>query len=146
MNFFVKWNQANVDAHNLRIKHELKPGNLQTVCAKAAPISQHGVVGGPPEAKPGKAQSATRYLVCIESRECRLKDPDNVFPKWSIDFLRYAKVIPDDSERFITPHVTQVKVKTKAEEGHMIVVLIITPELAAIIEEFNQRIKQFTQL
>ncbi len=77
------------------------------------PNPQHG--GGGPH--PVKAPDPARRLrVCITSHRRRLLDPDNLFVKWVVDGLRYAKVIPDDSSKHIELIVKQEQVKHKHQE------------------------------
>lgn len=66
--------------------------------------------------KAGEGINPDRVRVCITSFRRRLIDPDNLCPKYFIDSLRYAGLIPNDREEDITLQVSQVKVKTKAEE------------------------------
>jgi hypothetical protein len=75
------------------------------------------VVQNEPVAAPkGKAENTGRVLLRVTSFRRRLIDPDNLCPKYFIDALRYAQVIGDDSAAHVTLQVSQVKVKTKAEE------------------------------
>ena len=43
-------------------------------------------------------------------------DPDNLCPKYFVDGLRYAGIIPDDTARDIVLHISQEKVDKKEEE------------------------------
>lgn len=63
----------------------------------------------------GKGQHTSRYAVRVVSRRQRLLDPDNLIPKYFIDSLRYAGLLPDDCPEIIELAVTQEKVGTKAE-------------------------------
>lgn len=64
----------------------------------------------------GERIDPVRVQLSIVSFRRRLIDPDNLCPKYFIDCLRYAGIIPNDREEDITLQVSQVKVKTKAEE------------------------------
>lgn len=64
----------------------------------------------------GKAGDTSRVLVRITSFRRRLLDPDNLCPKYFIDCLRYAEIIPDDRAEDIRLEVSQVKVKSKSDE------------------------------
>lgn len=64
----------------------------------------------------GEAPDTGRIAVRITSFRRRLIDPDNLCPKYFIDGLRYAGLIPNDRQEDITLQVDQVKVKSKSEE------------------------------
>lgn len=74
------------------------------------------VCNEPVAEKKGEAEHSTRIRVSIRSFRTRLLDPDNLCPKYFLDCVRYAGFIKDDSEKFITLEVSQIKVKTKSEE------------------------------
>lgn len=65
-----------------------------------------------------------RVSVRIISHRRRLCDPDGLVGKWFLDAARYARLIREDDAASITYEISQVKVKTKEEEGTEI---IITP-------------------
>lgn len=56
-----------------------------------------------------------QFSIVVTSFRKRHMDPDNLCPKWYIDELVRAKIIPDDSSRYIKEIKKQV-VKTKGEE------------------------------
>ena len=63
----------------------------------------------------GEAQTrhTGRFLVSVTSIRKRLLDADNLVPKWHIDCLRYAGIIPDDS-----PDKCEIKIaQRKCEKG-----------------------------
>jgi len=64
----------------------------------------------------GKEDDTGRFRVRVTSFRRRLTDQDNLAPKFFIDCLRYAGVIPDDSPQAIDYTITQVKVRKKEEE------------------------------
>lgn len=64
----------------------------------------------------GKESNSGRFRVLVTSYRRRLTDQDNLAPKFFIDCLRYAGVIPDDSPQAIDYSITQVKVRKKEEE------------------------------
>lgn len=66
--------------------------------------------------KKGKEGHTGRFRVCVTSYRRRLTDQDNLAPKFFVDCLRYAGVIPDDSPQAIDYSITQVKVRKKEEE------------------------------
>lgn len=67
-----------------------------------------------------KRPSRARLRVVITSYRARLTDPDNLFPKYLIDGLRYKRLIPDDSPEHIVLELRQEKVATKPEEGTLV--------------------------
>lgn len=81
--------------------------------------------------KEGKTKNSTGGTGCHQARShigiclyrTRLLDPDNPAPKYFIDSLRYAGLIPNDRPEDITLEVSQVKVSTKAEERTEIEIL-----------------------
>lgn len=110
MNPFANWKVADVEAHNERVnKHE---NNRSPSRTQPEPAVCHEPVAE----KKGEAEHSTRIRVSIRSFRTRLLDPDNLCPKYFLDCVRYAGFIKDDSEKFITLEVSQIKVKTKAEE------------------------------
>lgn len=64
----------------------------------------------------GKGRNPGRIHVRIISYRRRLLDPDNCIPKYFVDFLKYAEIIPDDTADCITVQTEQVKVKSKSDE------------------------------
>ncbi len=71
---------------------------------------------------PGKTGNPGRCHISIVSYRRRLLDPDNLCPKYAIDALRYAKIIPDDTEKDITYTITQKKVEKKNQEKTLIII------------------------
>lgn len=61
-------------------------------------------------------QNTERYAVHVRSFRCRLCDPDNLCPKYFIDSLRYASLLPDDRPEVIELTVSQEKVSRKEFE------------------------------
>lgn len=70
-----------------------------------------------------KKSNSTRILVGVECRRVRPVDPDNLCPKYFIDCLRYAEIIPDDRPEDIHLTVTQTQVKTYREEETILTVI-----------------------
>lgn len=68
--------------------------------------------------KKSKEGNIERALVCIQSFRTKLLDRDNAWGGTKIlgDCLKELGIIQDDSEKHIDLHVSQTKVKTKAEE------------------------------
>jgi hypothetical protein len=67
----------------------------------------------------------TRFrIVRVKSFRTRLLDTDNLVPKWHVDALRYAGILPSDAPDRARIETSQQKVKTKAEERTEIEILI----------------------
>lgn len=64
-------------------------------------------------------RSSRLHLRIISVRK-RLIDPDNIVAKWTIDALRYAGIIRDDSAKEITVELSQRKAE-KGEEEHTLI-------------------------
>jgi hypothetical protein len=77
---------------------------------------QRPVCHEPLAADAGEKENGRRFHVRVTSYRKRLLDPDNLCPKYFIDCLRYAGIIPDDSARFMDFTVRQQKVKGDDEE------------------------------
>lgn len=65
---------------------------------------------------------ADRFHLRIVSVRKRLCDPDNIVAKWTIDALRYAGIIPDDTPEILTLEITQRK-RAKGEAEHTLIEL-----------------------
>ena len=80
--------------------------------AQPQQIVRHDPLGETPreEENPG------RIAVRIRSLRQRLLDPDNLCPKYFIDSIRYAKLIPDDSPSEIILEIQQAKVSLRSDE------------------------------
>jgi len=75
------------------------------------------VVRDEPAAAPAReTRHPSRIHVHVVSFRTRLCDPDNLCPKYFVDCLRYAGIIPNDREEDISLEVRQVKVSSKTEE------------------------------
>ena len=107
----------------------------------AAPMQPDGVPPDhlPPPAEPqrrararslakGKAEERhpAFYVVRVKSFRVRLIDTDNLVPKWHVDALRYAGVLPDDAPDRARIETCQEKVRSKSEERTEIEILIET--------------------
>lgn len=55
--------------------------------------------GGASESKKGSRKD--RFVLAVTSYRTRDMDPDNLVPKWYIDELVKAEIIPDDSSKYI---------------------------------------------
>lgn len=84
--------------------------------AASSPKPEQVILDEPVAEKAGETKDSAPIHVSIRSYRRRLLDPDNACPKYFIDCLRYSGLIPDDRPEDITLQVSQVKVKTKAEE------------------------------
>lgn len=71
------------------------------------------------EAKAEKAATGMLHIRFVSVRK-RLCDPDNVIPKWTLDALRYVKVLRGDEPDKITLETTQRKAE-KGEEEHTLI-------------------------
>lgn len=74
---------------------------------------------------PRKETHTGRFRVGVISYRWRLIDPDNLCPKYFIDCLRYAEIIPDDRPEDIELSVKQIKC-AKGEDRTIITVEQIT--------------------
>lgn len=91
-----------------------------------SPKPEQNVPNAPDGKNARKAINAGRILVRVTSYRFRLLDPDNLCPKYFIDCLRYAEIIPNDREEDISLEVRQVKVNRRGEERTEI--QVITPD------------------
>ena len=86
------------------------------------PLTEPPLLNEPLSEVEGKEGDSSRLLVLIESVRGKLLDTDNLYggAKFYCDFLRYAGVIPEDTEAEIELKVTQRK-KKKGEEEKTII-------------------------
>lgn len=99
----------------IRSNPALAQRNPHLAPASAEPESHPGQTSD--AARPHQASNPTRYAVSFRSFRCQPQDPDNAYVKGSLDCLRYAKLIPDDSSTFIDLHIyPDTKVRTRKEE------------------------------
>ena len=80
------------------------------------PKPQRTVQHEPVEPKTGAGEHSKRFVVRITACRQRLLDPDNLCPKYFIDGLRYAGLIPDDTPDQIELEVRQEKVTLQSDE------------------------------
>ena len=106
---------------------EVRKGVYERIGAKTKrktppPLTQPPLLHEPLSEVEGKEGDPSRMLVCIESCRTRLLDTDNLYggAKFYCDFLRYAGVIPEDTEDQIELKVTQRKVRKGEEEKTII--------------------------
>lgn len=106
---------------------EVREGVYERISTKTkrkapSPLSQPPLFHEPLSEVEGKEGDPSRLLVCIESCRTRLLDTDNLYggAKFYCDFLRYAGVIPEDTEDQIELKVTQRKVRKGEEEKTII--------------------------
>jgi hypothetical protein len=97
-------------AVQLYAPHNPGPGPVPKPAPEPEPVGP----GPAKEAYPGK------YAVCVVSYRRRLLDEDNLCPKYHIDSLRYAGLLPSDAPDKATIKTSQVQVRTKAEERTVI--------------------------
>lgn len=79
--------------------------------ASPRPVPQQAPRHEPVAAQERETGHASRLLVSVTSYRKRLCDPDNLCPKYFIDCLRYAQIIPDDRPQDIELRVSQEKSK-----------------------------------
>lgn len=84
----------------------------QTSCAQPEPPVQDDALG--PDQ--GEAPHPARIAIRITSYRQELIDPDNFCPKYFIDSLRYAGIIPDDRPEDISIEQIQKKVALRSDE------------------------------
>lgn len=74
----------------------------------------------------GKAQErdSAFYLVRVTSYRTRLIDTDNLVPKWHVDSLRYAGILPSDAPDRARIETRQEKVRGKENERTEIEILV----------------------
>ena len=106
---------------------EVREGVYERISTKTKrkappPLSQPPLFHEPLSEVEGKEGDPSRLLVCIESCRTRLLDTDNLYggAKFYCDFLRYAGVIPEDTEDQIELKVTQRKIRKGEEEKTII--------------------------
>lgn len=104
----MRWTQAQFNEYQARRNQ----AGRSPPSSQPEQVVQHDTLAE----KPGEGINPARVHVRITSFRRRLIDPDNLCPKYFIDSLRYAGIIPNDREEDIILEVSQVKVKTKAEE------------------------------
>jgi hypothetical protein len=106
---------------------EVRKGVYERISTKAKrktppPLTQPPLLHEPLSEVEGKEGDPSRLLVCIESVRTKLLDTDNLYggAKFYCDFLRYAGVIPEDTEDQIELKVTQRKIRKGEEEKTII--------------------------
>lgn len=67
-----------------------------------------------------KASNTKRYAVSFKIYRVRKLDPDNTLVKWHVDSLRYAGIIPNDTEESISLKIEQIKVKSYKDQKTVI--------------------------
>lgn len=83
------------------------------------------VCNGPLAEGQGEKRNTGKITVRITSFRTRLLDPDNLCPKYFIDGLRYAGLIPDDRPQDINLEVAQEKVGARTEEKTVITIELV---------------------
>lgn len=126
MNQFSKWTMKEVQEHEKSVamktaKQHNAPliGELTTNETDRTPQNpqpEQPVLNREVGAVKGEEGNPSRIRVSVTSFRTALCDPDNLCPKYFIDCLRYAQIIPNDTSRDIALTVLQEKVATKAEE------------------------------
>jgi hypothetical protein len=90
--------------------------------ARKAPNARNKpVVPHEPLGKKGREEENTeRIALVITARRRRLLDVDGPCPKYFIDGLRYAGLLPDDRPQDVTLQLRQEKVESKDDEETVI--------------------------
>lgn len=105
------------DEFNALLRRPALAKRNPAICSEGTSAVMECAVGDGPLAAPqAQASDSGRYLVRVVSYRTRLLDEDNLAEKYHVDACRYAGLIPTDSPDRTTIHVSQEKVKTKAEE------------------------------
>lgn len=102
-------------------------GNDKAGDPPPCPLPKRPARNGPLAAVPSKEGHPAKYLVGVVSFRTRLLDEDNLCPKYHIDSLRYAGLIPADSPDRAHIVTTQEKVETKQEERTEITIQAVLP-------------------
>lgn len=98
-----RWTAAELAAYEAR---RLSSRSQFELAVRAEPVAAPARETGDP----------SRVRVRVVSFRRKLCDPDNLCPKYFVDCLRYAGLIPDDREADIILEVRQVRVAGKTEE------------------------------
>jgi hypothetical protein len=89
-----------------------------------APIAKCPTGHGPLAAGETQTRHPSRYIVSVTSYRVRLLDEDNLCPKYHVDALRYAGLLPSDAPDKAHIITGQIKVSRKEDEK---TVIEITP-------------------
>ena len=76
-----------------------------------SPVTEPNTCHEPVAKKKGKGGDSKRVHVRVISHRRRLCDADNLFVKYFVDCIKYAKIIEDDSAKHIMLEVSQEKSK-----------------------------------
>lgn len=79
-------------------------------------VAEPPILDEPMAAEAGEAGDTIRVRVSVVSYRRWLLDADNLCPKYFIDCLRYAKIIPDDAPKYIILETRQHQVSKKEHE------------------------------
>jgi hypothetical protein len=93
------------------LNHERK-FNRVSPDAQSQRAVQHGSMG----AQAGETGHPRRFHVRFISYRQRLLDPDNATPKYFLDCLRYAEIIPGDTDADLTFQIIQKQTHLKCNE------------------------------
>lgn len=116
---------ANWTTHDITRLKQRNP-DIQIVGAWENASPERTVRKNPLGENPSEVKDTGRFLVRIVSVRKRLADPDGLVPKWHLDALRYAGVIPDDTAEVLELSVSQRKCAKGEEERTEIEVYQIT--------------------
>lgn len=105
---------------NKRIQANLQTGNPRPLPKPESNIRNESKKKNDNK-KETKRASRETYKIIVIARKIRGVDPDNLAPKYFIDEIVRAGIIPDDSSKYIESIEKRVeKVKTKEEEKTII--------------------------
>jgi Holliday junction resolvase RusA-like endonuclease len=91
----------------------------------SGPERQQAVRDRPHGKVKGEKKDPVGYSVRVTSYRSRLCDPDNLLPKYFIDALRYAGVLPDDRPEDIKEYSISQKKVSKTEEKTLIEITVL---------------------
>lgn len=103
-------------ADYLLMEERLRKNRHESDRPPSRPQPERPVRHEPLGAKKGKDPDPERFFVHVTSHRRRLIDPDNLCPKYFIDCLRYAGIIPNDRASDIDLSISQRKAKTNYTE------------------------------
>ncbi len=114
-----KTTHANLD------HHDQSPG------AKSQPPLCHESLAAE-QIESGGSTGDGRIQVCVTSFRRRLLDEDNLCPKFHVDALRYAGLLPTDAPQAVTIQTRQEKVASAADERTEITLILPDPAALAL--------------
>lgn len=108
--------------------------------APSGAVAESAVCDGAVAKSEGEIKHSSRFAVSVKSYRLRLLDPDNLCPKYFIDGLRYAGLIPDDRSEDIELAVTQEKV-ARAEDERTVVTITELNSVESALAEVGAKVQ-----